>query len=60
MVNVDHGILPAATSDLREDLGLTDVDIGLLGSLVYLGLVIGKISYELITAHRLPIRYSGL
>lgn len=43
MINLDHGILPACTAELREDIGLNNADLGLLGSLVYLGLVIGKL-----------------
>ena len=43
MVNVDHGILPAATTELREELHLDDIWIGMLGSLVYLGLVLGSL-----------------
>ena len=45
LINVDHGILPACTFELRRDLDLNTVNIGVLGSLVYLGLVIGKISF---------------
>lgn len=42
MVNVDHGIMPAATTELKEDLELNEIQLGILGSLVYLGLVLGK------------------
>jgi hypothetical protein len=42
MINMDHGILPACTAEVRDDLDLDSADLGLLGSLVYLGLVIGK------------------
>jgi len=42
MINVDHGILPACTKEVKSDLGLDDANLGLLGSLVYAGLVIGK------------------
>ena len=42
MINIDHGILPAATTPLRQELGLDDLNLGLIGSLVYLGLVLGK------------------
>lgn len=45
MINVDHGILPAATTVMKEDLDLTNVDLGILGSLVYLGLVLGKLNW---------------
>ena len=48
MVNVDHGILPAATTEVRKDLGLNNVDLGILGSLVYLGLV-GGIKINILT-----------
>ena len=41
MINVDHGILPACTTEVKEDLQLDNANLGLLGSLVYAGLVIG-------------------
>ena len=43
LINVDHGILPATTNELRKDLNIDNASLGLLGSLVYLGLVIGKL-----------------
>lgn len=43
MINVDHGILPACTKEVKSDLNLDDANLGLLGSLVYAGLVLGKI-----------------
>lgn len=42
LINLDHGILAACTTELRDDLKLTNMQIGVLGSLVYFGLVIGK------------------
>lgn len=48
MINVDHGILPACTTELREDLHLDNANLGLLGSLVYAGLVLGKLHISLI------------
>lgn len=42
MINVDHGILPACTAEVRDDIEVDNADLGMLGSLVYLGLVIGK------------------
>ena len=42
LINIDHGIFPACTEELRIDLDVSNVQIGVLGSLVYLGLVIGK------------------
>jgi hypothetical protein len=42
MINVDHGILPACTKEVKEELNLDNANLGLLGSLVYLGLVLGN------------------
>jgi len=42
-MNIDHGIMPAATSEIQEFLGGSQGEIGLLGSLVYLGNAIGSI-----------------
>lgn len=42
MVNMDHGILPASTEEVRKDIGLANTSIGIMGSIVYLGLVTGK------------------
>lgn len=40
--NIDHGAIPAATSELRRDLDLSTSQLGYLGSLVFLGLLVGK------------------
>jgi MFS family permease len=44
LINVDHGAIPAATTILKRELGLDNVSLGTIGSLVYLGLVLGAIS----------------
>lgn len=44
LINVDHGAIPAATTILKRDLFLDNVSLGIIGSLVYLGLVLGAIS----------------
>lgn len=44
LVNVDHGILPAATFEMRIDLKIDEMMLGLLGSLVFAGLIAGSIS----------------
>ena len=41
LINFDHGTIPAALTELKNDLNLTNADIGILGSLVYLGLTLG-------------------
>ena len=42
LINVDHGTIPAATLSLKNDLGVDNVALGFLGSLVFLGLTLGK------------------
>lgn len=43
LINVDHGALPAASVFLKKDLDLDSVKLGILGSLVFGGLVCGSI-----------------
>jgi len=42
MVNMDHGIFPACTEEVRRDIGIPNTQLGIMGSIVYLGLVVGK------------------
>lgn len=42
MVNMDHGIFPASTEEVRKDIGIPNTELGIMGSIVYLGLVFGK------------------
>ena len=44
MVNMDHGIFPACTEEVRSDIGIPNTQLGIMGSIVYLGLVVGKLS----------------
>ena len=39
----DNGILPAMATSLKEEQGLTDLQVGTLGSLVYIGEVTGSL-----------------
>lgn len=49
LVNLDHGIIPSATGALKRDLKLNDSELGLFGSLVFVGNIIGSmISVSLI------------
>ena len=41
LVNLDHGIIPAATKEIKADLRIAEVELGLLGSIVYGGLLLG-------------------
>ena len=56
-MNLDHGAIPASIVEIKDELNLTDVQVGNFGSLVFLGLgigaflcsmVIGKFSYRLL------------
>ena len=42
LMNMDHGTIPAATDDIRKDLKIGDDTLGLFGSLVFFGNLIGK------------------
>jgi MFS transporter, Spinster family, sphingosine-1-phosphate transporter len=44
LINMDHGIIPAATREIMLDMDISEFELGLLGSLVYLGLVAGSIT----------------
>ena len=44
VINLDHGIIPACSSQLRAELMIDDVSLGLLGSIVFLGIVLGSIA----------------
>jgi len=44
LINWDHGIMPACTKELMRDTGISEMDLGLLGSLVYVGLLAGSVS----------------
>lgn len=42
LVNMDHGSVPAATSQIAGDLNFSKVEIGAVGSLVFVGLTAGS------------------
>jgi len=41
MINMDHGTIPAATEEIIKSLDLKNDDLGVFGSLVFLGNIIG-------------------
>ena len=45
MVNMDHGILPACIDEVRKDIKIGNQGVGLVGSIVYLGLVAGNLTH---------------
>ena len=44
LINCDHGAIPAGTKELKEAKNISNMQLGTIGSLVYLGLVLGSIS----------------
>ena len=42
LINFDHGVMPAGSVQLKEDLGLNNAEYGWLGSVVFIGLTLGK------------------
>lgn len=43
LMNFDHGTVPAATEQLKNYLNLSDSQLGLFGSLVFIGVIIGSL-----------------
>lgn len=42
IINMDHGTIPAATSEIKLDLNIDDESLGIFGSLVFFGNLLGK------------------
>jgi hypothetical protein len=42
MVNVDHGSLPGCFNSIKEKLGVGNLGFGILGSIVFVGLILGS------------------
>lgn len=38
LINLDHGILPACNSEMAAEYDMNETEVGLLGSIVYLGI----------------------
>lgn len=41
LVNMDHGSIPAATNEISSDFSLSKLQLGALGSLVFIGSAVG-------------------
>ena len=41
IINMDHGTIPAATSEIKKDLNIDDASLGVFGSLVFFGNLLG-------------------
>lgn len=42
LVNMDHGTIPAATTEIKRDMNISDTTLGAFGSLVFLGCFLGS------------------
>lgn len=42
VARTDQGIVPALNTTLRQEFGFNEVELGELGSVVYIGAVVGK------------------
>lgn len=47
-INLDHGALPVAAVEIKEQLDLPNASIGTLGSMVFLGLVTGSFTASIV------------
>ena len=45
LVNMDHGTIPAATTEIKKDMEIDDDSLGIFGSLVYLGNLLGSMFF---------------
>jgi hypothetical protein len=43
VLNMDQGLFPAASDMIKKELNFDNADFGLLGSVVYFGLVLGSV-----------------
>ena len=53
LINFDHGVMPAGAVQMKKDLNLTNAEYGWLGSVVFIGLTLGKYTLRLFYFHQL-------
>ena len=44
IINFDHGAIPACTTKIKIENNLSNIELGLIGSSIYLGLILGSLS----------------
>ena len=59
LINVDHGVMPAGSIVIKEDLDINNTEYGLLGSVVFLGLTVGSIAATFLY-HKYNTKYTLL
>ena len=44
LINLDRGAIPAGTTEIKEKNNITNAELGMIGSLLYFGLVLGSLT----------------
>ena len=44
LVNLDRGAIPAATTEIKEKIKISNAQLGMIGSLLFLGLILGSLT----------------
>ena len=47
VMNMDHGIIPAVTTEIKHDLDIGEAMLGVFGSMVYVGNLLGKTLFNI-------------
>jgi sugar phosphate permease len=42
IINIDHGAIPACSNEIKKEVQIQNLELGLLGSIVYVGLTFGS------------------
>lgn len=51
LMSIDHGTIPAATAQIKNDLEINDAILGIFGSLVYVGSILGNLLSLILKVH---------
>ena len=44
LINLDRGAIPAGTTEIKEKNNITNAELGMIGSLLYFGLILGSLT----------------
>ncbi len=44
LVNLDRGVIPAATTEIKEKIKISNAQLGMIGSLLFFGLILGSLT----------------
>ena len=48
VINIDHGVMPAGAIVIKEYVDVSNTEYGLLGSVVFAGLVLGSLAATIV------------